>query len=192
MKTGISKDPPRLVLELDPAESIDLLGALKRVEELLAEEAPRGSTGVGAVTSALEHLAAFRTQVGLELGHLLNVNPPTHITVVVPEVNMAPSGERVGAGPSDVPPIPPEHAEWAVRVFRADLGGNRHADESMARTFDREARARDFFTRTQNVWNARVRNKEAPAYVVVLGVQDARKHRKKGSFRELEAVLCKG
>lgn len=89
--------------------------------------------------------------------------------------------------------IPREHVEWALKVHRLTASHVRatpHA--SLERTFPDEAAAKEFFTRTQNVWNARVNGGEAPAFEVLLGVQDARKHRKKGSFREVDRALCTG
>lgn len=90
--------------------------------------------------------------------------------------------------------IPPSHVEWALKVYRLTASHERaSSNATLERVFTRgEAEAKEFFTRTQNVWNMRVRGGEAPAFEVILGVQDARKHRKKGSFREVDRALCTG
>lgn len=90
--------------------------------------------------------------------------------------------------------IPAEHVEWALKVHKMAPGAQaRLPNPVLERVFDKgETQAREFFTRTQNVWNMRVNAGEASAYEVVLGVQDARKHKKKGSFREVEKVMCTG
>lgn len=88
--------------------------------------------------------------------------------------------------------IPVQHREFTVRIFHCDFTGRRATNESLARTFPTEAAARDFYSRTQNIQNMKVRNKEALSIDVVLGVQDKRSHAKKKSYREWEHALCKG
>lgn len=88
--------------------------------------------------------------------------------------------------------IQPDNREFTVRVYQCDFHDKRVENETLARTFPTEAKARQFYGQTQNVWNMRVRAKEAPGYDVVLGVQDVRKHAKKKSYREWEHSLCKG
>lgn len=109
------------------------------------------------------------------------------------DVNLPTTGTAKVVSPKLVTPTPPEHQEWAIKVYKADASGNPNADESLARTFGKdEKKARDFFSRTQNVHNAKVRNREAISYLILIGVQDDRKHKKAGSFQELERALCKG
>ena len=88
--------------------------------------------------------------------------------------------------------ILPANREYTVRIYQCDSSDRRHANETLARTFPKEEAARKFYGQTQNVWNMRVRAGDAPAYDVVLGVQDKRKHAKKASYRDWEHVLCKG
>ena len=88
--------------------------------------------------------------------------------------------------------IPVQHREFTVRIFHCDFTGRRSPNEALARTFPTEEKARDFYDRTQNIQNMKVRAKEAAAIDVVLGVQDKRSHAKKKSYREWEHVLCKG
>jgi len=88
--------------------------------------------------------------------------------------------------------ISPENREFTVRIYQCDFTGQRSPNETLARTFPSEARARQFYGSTQNIWNMKVRSKAAPAYDVVLGVQDSRKHAKKKSYREWEHALCNG
>lgn len=88
--------------------------------------------------------------------------------------------------------IRPENREFTVRVYRCDHRDRRDPHEALAKTYETEAKARDFYARTQNIWNMRARSGEAPGYDVVLGVQDRRKHAKKASYREWEHALCKG
>ena len=88
--------------------------------------------------------------------------------------------------------IPVQHVEWAVRVYKA-TDGARAENETLARVFEKgEAPAKAFFRQTQNIWNIKVNSGEAQCFHVVLGVQDARKHKKKGSFREVDVALCTG
>lgn len=88
--------------------------------------------------------------------------------------------------------ILPANREFTVRIYRCDFSDRRDPNEALARTFPTEAKARDFYVRTQNIQNMKVRSKEAPAFDVVLGVQDRRSHAKKKSYREWEHTLCKG
>lgn len=90
--------------------------------------------------------------------------------------------------------IPDAHIEWAVRIYKVDSFGKPSENESLAKTYKKEDRAKAalFFERTQNVHNAKVRNHESPGYLVLFGMQDSRKHKKAGSFQELERALCKG
>ena len=89
------------------------------------------------------------------------------------------------------PKLDPEHAEWCVRIFASSLAGFR-GTMSLSRPFDTEAKARHFYGQTQNVHNAKVRGHFAEAFDIVLGVQDKRKHKKAGSFAEVEHCLCTG
>ena len=116
-----------------------------------------------------------------QFGSLLEGGPVPHDVMPPPSVVKAAD-------------IPAEHVEWALKVHKMATGGQTRLPNPVhQRVFDKgEAQAREFFTRTQNVWNMRVNAGEASAYEVVLGVQDARKHKKKGSFREVEKVLCTG
>ncbi len=123
------------------------------------------------------------------------VDPPPGTSHEEPE----PSG-REASPPCDLPKyidvlaahIPAQHREFTVRIFHCDFTGRRATNEALARTFPTEAAARDFYARTQNIQNMKVRNKEAHAIDVVLGVQDKRSHAKKKSYREWEHTVCKG
>lgn len=90
--------------------------------------------------------------------------------------------------------IPVEHVEWALKVYKLTATHVRASPHAvLERVFPKgEDEARKFFTQTQNIWNMRVRGREAPAFDVILGIQDARKHKKKGSFREIAHALCLG
>lgn len=82
--------------------------------------------------------------------------------------------------------------EWVVRVWKSDLAGTRGKAHSSSHTYDDEAKARDFFTRSVTVHQAKARRGESSAYVVVLATQDPRKWMSVRRWHEVEAVLVDG
>jgi hypothetical protein len=140
-----------------------------------------------------------------DLEDRIALNPPEPVSGPTGPIIPAPEGRRFSQ--TDCLPIEevlprfidivaghikPENREFTVRVYQCYNDFGRHPNETLARTFPSEERARHFYVQTQNVWNMRVRGGEAPAFDVVLGVQDSRKHTKKKSYREWEHALCKG
>lgn len=181
-----SDAPEQVAIGLTPAETKGLADDLQALCGLacdggsMGEETARVVDRVTVLVQLLQHQLSHLEQAAL-------ANRGTW-----PKV--AATGEPVPEAPGTFKGIPVGHVEWALKVYRLTASHSRASENAtLERVFERgEAQAREFFGRTQNVWNMRVKGGEAPAFEVILGVQDARKHRKKGSFREVDRALCTG
>ncbi len=207
-------DKPQVTVILSPEEAMalakDLAGALEHEHE---DRTKVGHATWDAICMRLGHMHNALLDACESVG--MKWTPTPEIQSMIDEAVIASSTrtkvaepawrvEHRNAGGGDVVPVPDpftgtfkgiplQHVEWALKVYKASGTATLRNSPVLERVFPKgEAEAKEFFTRTQNVWNMRVSAGEAKAYEVVLGVQDARKHKKKGSFREVDNALCTG
>ena len=186
---ALEGEPPHVSLMFNAAETKELTEDLQELCSLagdgggVSEDTARVVDRIGLLIQLLRH----------ELGHLeqaLLVHRGTWPKVAA---DVALGAPPPAAAPGTLKGIPLEHVEWALKVYKLTASHSRASEHAtLERTFPNEAQAKNFFGRTQNVHNMRVNGGEAAAYEVLLGVQDARKHKKKGSFREVDRALCTG
>lgn len=186
MKVHLAQAPngdATMTINLEPAKAQELVDDLSAAIDALDHDEKHESSG---------RLERFRQLLTHELGHL--VRPVTR-GELPPRCAADMSLNSPVADPftGTFKGIPLQHVEWALKVYKSAGTATLRSNPVLERVFSKgEAEAKEFFTRTQNVWNMRVTAGEAKAYEVILGVQDARKHKKKGSFREVDNVLCTG
>lgn len=184
--------PPHVSLQFNAQETQELVQDLGRAMDALSLHASDSTGGAGS----LVRLQLLHQVLQHELGHLAHAAverrpvPDQIIADVAINSLLAPPADA----PGTLKGIPLQHLEWALKVYKLTASHSRASEQaSLERVFPKgEAEAKEFFQRTQNVWNMRVNGGEAPAFEVQLGVQDARKHKKKGSFREVDRALCTG
>lgn len=207
----VKADPSTVHVEFDHVQACELADDIERAASVLDDEGcqDRDKERVRRLVllaALLRHeaghlLLALQGRVPGELPHIpdLQVDRPTD--PCPPSFPVAGEHEADGGDTATELPrfidvvashIDPTNREFTVRIYRCDASDRRDPNEALARVFPTEAKARQFYLSTQNIWNMKVRAKEAPAYDVVLGVQDSRKHAKKKSYREWEHALCKG
>lgn len=181
-------EPLKVDLRFDPAEAQQLADDLDRAVAVLDDG------GVDDDKARVARLQLLSQVLRHELGHLQHASLDRQPTQPQLVAGVSLNAAVVPAAPDAFKGIPAEHLEWALKVYALTASHSRASEHAkLERVFEKgEAQAKAFFASTQNVWNMRVRSGEAPAYEVILGVQDARKHRKKGSFREVDRALCTG
>jgi len=188
-------EPPHVSLMFNAQETQELADDLDRCAALLDDEeggppAAQRAARVRLLVQVLRHELGHLEQASLaNRGTWPKVTADVAINQVILDAVLPPLDKIKAA---NAKAIPAEHVEWALKVYRMDSRG-RATNPTLERVFAKgEPEAREYFVRTQNVWNMRVRAGEAQAFDVVLGIQDARKHKKKGSFTEIEVAQCTG
>lgn len=180
--------PARVIMTLNVKETSELADDLRALCALACD-----GGGMDEETArVVDRVTTLAQLLQRQLGHL--AQPAARTEEADMGTMLAPRQDHPQEALGAFKGIPVEHVEWALKVYRLTASHSRASvNATLERVFEKgEAQARSFFVQTQNVWNMRVRGGEAAAYEVVLGVQDARKHKKKGSFREVDRVLCTG